>query len=46
MVILGAGYNSARVVAEDIGASFPDETEMVKRARERGYFGVDDQEGS
>jgi len=43
MVILGAGYNSARVVAEDIGASFPDEPEMVRRARERGYFDVDEE---
>ena len=41
MVIVGAGYNSARVVAEDIGADFPDEPEMVRRARARGYFDVD-----
>ncbi len=43
MVIMGPGYNSARIVAEDIGADFPDEPEMVVRARARGYFDVDEE---
>ena len=43
MVIMGAGYNAARVVAEDLGADFPDEPEMVQRARARGYFDVDEE---
>jgi phytoene dehydrogenase-like protein len=38
MVTMGPGYNAARVVAEDLGASLPPEPEMVRRARERGYF--------
>ncbi len=40
MVIMGPGYNAARVVAEDLGASlWWDEPVMVKKAREKGYFG-------
>jgi phytoene dehydrogenase-like protein len=38
MVIMGAGYNAARAVAEDLGAPLWDEPEMVQRARARGYF--------
>ncbi len=40
MVILGSGYNAAKVVCEDLGLSvFWGEPEMIKKARERGYFG-------
>lgn len=38
MVILGPGYNAARVVAEDLGAPLWPEPEMVCAARERGYL--------
>ena len=39
MVILGPGYNSARVVAADLELDqWWDEPEMVLRARERGYL--------
>lgn len=38
MVILGPGYNAARVVAEDLGLSLWEEPEMVKRALEKGYL--------
>ena len=42
MVILGAGYNVAKVVAEDLGLDVFwvwEEPDMIKKARERGYFG-------
>jgi phytoene dehydrogenase-like protein len=38
MVILGPGYNAARVVAEDLGAPLWEEPEMVRAARARGYL--------
>ncbi len=40
MVTMGAGYNAARAVAEDLGAAFPPEPEMLQRAREKGYLEV------
>jgi len=42
MVTAGAGYNAARVVAEDLGAPLWNEPEMVVRARDRGYFGTEE----
>jgi phytoene dehydrogenase-like protein len=39
MVIIGPGYNSARVICEDLGGSWPgEELAMVKEAKERGYL--------
>ncbi len=39
MVILGAGYNASRAVAEDLGLRvWWEEPDMVKRARTRGYL--------
>jgi phytoene dehydrogenase-like protein len=38
MVLMGSGYNAARVVAEDLGVPLWEEPEMVRRARERGYL--------
>jgi phytoene dehydrogenase-like protein len=42
MVIMGAGYNAARTVAEDLGVPLWDEPEMVRRARARGYLDGDE----
>ncbi len=40
MVILGPGYNAARIVAEDLGVSiWWNEPDAVKKARGKGYFG-------
>lgn len=39
MVILGAGYNSARIVCEDLGGGWKwKESAFVKEAKERGYL--------
>ena len=39
MVILGAGYNSARVVCHDLGADWKwEEPEHVREAKQRGYL--------
>lgn len=38
MVILGPGYNAARVVAADLGLSLWEEPEMVKQALKKGYL--------
>lgn len=41
MVILGAGYNAARVVASDLGLDiWWNEPEMVTAARDAGYLGA------